>query len=176
MPSYYLNQYWNVVNWALGYKLQWNLNRNPYIFILKKYIWKCLENGGHFIWASVCLNGVTLAHVFIVVGVWVASYTARIDRCSDWCQIDINPNWTHHAEPIDINNEYIMLWHQYLSGWVKWWNQRAVLMWGSQKLEMSSHREIRPWDGKIAYRPVAIVGTRVLAPCQATLILKILYS
>ena len=32
-PSHYLNQYWNIVNWTLENKLQWNLNKNSYIFI-----------------------------------------------------------------------------------------------------------------------------------------------
>ena len=27
-PSHYLNQWWNIVNWTLRNKLQWNLNRN----------------------------------------------------------------------------------------------------------------------------------------------------
>ena len=33
MPSHYLNQCWNVVNWPLRNKLQWNLNQNSYIAI-----------------------------------------------------------------------------------------------------------------------------------------------
>ena len=32
-PSHYLNQCWNIVNWTLGNKLQWNFNGNSYIFI-----------------------------------------------------------------------------------------------------------------------------------------------
>ena len=32
-PSHYLNQSWNIVNWTLGNKLQWNCNRNSNIFI-----------------------------------------------------------------------------------------------------------------------------------------------
>ena len=32
-PSHYLNQCWIIVNWTLGNKLQWNLNRNSSIFI-----------------------------------------------------------------------------------------------------------------------------------------------
>ena len=32
-PSHNLNQYWNILNWTPRYKLQWNLNRNSYIFI-----------------------------------------------------------------------------------------------------------------------------------------------
>ena len=31
--SHYLNQCWNIVNWNLRNKLQWNFNRNSYIFI-----------------------------------------------------------------------------------------------------------------------------------------------
>ena len=34
----YLNQWWNIVNWTLGNKLQWNLNRNLNIFIQKNAI------------------------------------------------------------------------------------------------------------------------------------------
>ena len=33
VPSHYLNQCWNIVNWTLGIKFQWNLNQNQYIFI-----------------------------------------------------------------------------------------------------------------------------------------------
>ena len=32
-PSHYLNQCWNIVNWSLGSKLQWNTNRKSHIFI-----------------------------------------------------------------------------------------------------------------------------------------------
>ena len=32
-PSHYLNQCWNIVNWTLRNKLQWNSNQNTKIFI-----------------------------------------------------------------------------------------------------------------------------------------------
>ena len=32
-PSHYLNQCWNIVNWTLGNKLQWNFNWNLNIFV-----------------------------------------------------------------------------------------------------------------------------------------------
>ena len=42
--SHYLNQCWNVVNWTLGNKRQWNFNRNTYIFIqensFEDVVWK----------------------------------------------------------------------------------------------------------------------------------------
>ena len=47
-PSHHLNQCWIIVNWAIRNKLQWNFNRNPNIFMKKKYAWKCcLQNGVH---------------------------------------------------------------------------------------------------------------------------------
>ena len=43
-PSHYLNECWNIVNWNPRNKLQWNINRNSYIFVqdnaLENVIWK----------------------------------------------------------------------------------------------------------------------------------------
>ena len=43
-PSHYLKQCWNILNWTLGNKLQWNLNRNLNIFIqenaFENVVWK----------------------------------------------------------------------------------------------------------------------------------------
>ena len=35
-PSHYLNQCWNIVNWTLRNKLQWDLNRNSLTFSSEK--------------------------------------------------------------------------------------------------------------------------------------------
>ena len=40
-PSHYLNECWNIVNWTLRNKLQWNFNRAIETFSLKK---KAFEN------------------------------------------------------------------------------------------------------------------------------------
>ena len=43
-PSHYLNQCWDIVNWTPRNKLQWNFNRNSYIFIqenrFENVVWK----------------------------------------------------------------------------------------------------------------------------------------
>ena len=43
-PSHYLNQCWTIVNWTLGNKLPWNLNRDFWIFIqentFENVVWK----------------------------------------------------------------------------------------------------------------------------------------
>ena len=33
MPSHYLNQCWNIIDWTIKNKLQWNFNRYAYFFI-----------------------------------------------------------------------------------------------------------------------------------------------
>ena len=42
--SHYLNQFWNIVNWAVRNKIQWHFNRNSYIFIQENafeyVVWK----------------------------------------------------------------------------------------------------------------------------------------
>ena len=44
VPSHFLNQCWNIVNWIIGNKLQWNLNRKLYIFVqenaFENVVWK----------------------------------------------------------------------------------------------------------------------------------------
>ena len=46
----YLNQCWLIVNWTLGNKFQWNLNRNYIIFIQEKPFENVVcQNGGHFV-------------------------------------------------------------------------------------------------------------------------------
>ena len=43
-PSHFWNQCWDIVNWTLRNKLQWNLKRNAYIFIqenaFENVVWK----------------------------------------------------------------------------------------------------------------------------------------
>ena len=52
-PSHYLNQWWNIANWALKNKLQWKFNRSWFIFTSIKYIWKCrFEYGVQFVSAA----------------------------------------------------------------------------------------------------------------------------
>ena len=53
--NHYLNQFWNTVNWTLSIKLQWNFNRNLYIFIqdnaFENVIWYMTAI---FVLASMC--------------------------------------------------------------------------------------------------------------------------
>ena len=45
VQTHYLNQWWDIVDWTLRNKLQWNLNWNSYIFIKEN----AFENGGPFV-------------------------------------------------------------------------------------------------------------------------------
>ena len=53
-PSHHLNQCWNMVNWTLRNKLQWNFNRSSKHFHSRKCAWRCLRNGFHFLSPSMC--------------------------------------------------------------------------------------------------------------------------
>ena len=50
-PSHYLNQCWNIVNWTIGNKFQWNINRND-TFSFKKIHLKMLPGK----WRPFCLG------------------------------------------------------------------------------------------------------------------------
>ena len=67
-PSHSLNQCWNIVNWTLRNKLQWNFNRNSYIFIQEN----ALEN-------VVCE---------------MASILPR-PQCVNHVEINVNSCWSH---------------------------------------------------------------------------------
>ena len=68
-PSHYLNQCWNIVNWTLRNKLQWDCNQNSHISIqenaFENVIWKMAPilsqpmhtdvNRGHIINSETCL-------------------------------------------------------------------------------------------------------------------------
>ena len=58
-PSHYLNQCWNIVNWPLRNKFQWNFNRNSYIFIHENAFEKVVCKMAAILSRPQCLN----AHV-----------------------------------------------------------------------------------------------------------------
>ena len=59
--SHYLKQCWNIVNWTLRNKFQWNFNHNSNIFIQEN----ALENGvcemASNLYRPLCVNTITLA-------------------------------------------------------------------------------------------------------------------
>ena len=56
--SHYLNQCWNIVNWTIGNKLQWNFNRNENIFIqenaFENIVWKMAAILSRPQWVNPC--------------------------------------------------------------------------------------------------------------------------
>ena len=52
-PSHYVNQYWNIVDWTPRNKLQWNFDKNLYIFIQENAFENVVcKNCGHLVLAS----------------------------------------------------------------------------------------------------------------------------
>ena len=76
-PLTELNQCWFV---SLRNAVQWNLNQNENIF-LKKYIWKfCLQNGAHFVQASMFYN-VTVSISLLLICHMMMSWHERGFPC-----------------------------------------------------------------------------------------------
>ena len=111
-PNNYLNQCWNITNWKLRNKLQWNLNRNSNIFIQEyafgSVVWemaamlswpKCV-NKTHFI--PNLLHRVHMIlmeimvhwfHIYSLTALWIKGYSkfifktgvAKLLFVSCWC-------------------------------------------------------------------------------------------
>ena len=87
MPSHYLNQCWNIVNWTLRNKLQWNLNRNSYIFnqenAFENVVWKMVA----ILSRPQCVNDKTCSWEWRISGHWfnikMLSYRFRKSHCGD---------------------------------------------------------------------------------------------
>ena len=54
VPSHYLNQCYDIVNWTIRNKLQWKLNQNSSIFIQENAFQNVCESGGHFVQGEMC--------------------------------------------------------------------------------------------------------------------------
>ena len=91
VPSHYMNQWWKSVRWALRNKLQWNLNRNSYIFIQENKF----ENVVRKKWRPFCLG----FNVIILVN-------AITDHCP-WHHSGANTEWTSFKSfPMHRNFDY----------------------------------------------------------------------
>ena len=67
-PSHFLNQCWNIVNWTVGNKLQWNLNRKLYIFIKKNAFENVVRKFAVILSRPQCaFNWTTLNDFFVIV-------------------------------------------------------------------------------------------------------------
>ena len=84
-PSHYLNQCWDIVNWTLRNKLQWNINQNSYIFIQENAFERvisemsailsqpsCVKKGGNggTGWPHICLQILSNALYIIFYGMY----------------------------------------------------------------------------------------------------------
>ena len=95
-PSHYLNQCWNIVNWTLRNKLQWNFNRNSNIFIREN----ALENG-------VCEMASSLSRPQCVK-------TDVVNNCGSWALLfempGWLPRWTFYVDWRKINHKWCLHW------------------------------------------------------------------
>ena len=126
---HYLNQCWNIVNWTLGNKLRWNLDRNSYIFIKKKVFWKChLQK-----WQPACLDlSVLMFH----------SYCPKSSGITLKVMDKIDP-----SSPLAI----IPMYRLWLHGLYKLYEPRCLLSKKALKLNHSLTHPQQVWQMKAWY-------------------------
>ena len=118
-PSHYLNQCWNIVNWTLGNKLQWNLIEIQ-TFSLKKIRLKMLS--------AKCCSFCLSLNVLILCLHMVCRWTTQIARFMGptWDppganRTQVGPCWPH--EPCYQGRHQQTPWFQCGSKWqyMKYW-------------------------------------------------------
>ena len=57
-----MKQCWNIVNWTLRNKLQWNFNRNSYIFIQENVSVKVIWKMAAILFRPQCVNTCNISH------------------------------------------------------------------------------------------------------------------
>ena len=91
VPSHHLNQWWNIVNWTLGNKLQSNLNRNLYIFIEENAFENVTcEMAAILSWPQ-SVNELTSTYLSVCPHSWWLQLEGSIPRNSS--------PWLGHCEP-----------------------------------------------------------------------------
>ena len=126
-PSHYLNQCWNIVNLTLGNKLQWNTNRNLYIFIqenaFENVVWKmvailsrpqCVKNECMF---SMIFNSLaTGRHGSYLKGeIFKLSGKSVLLQVMGRCCLSANHNlsqcWSRTMPPYGITRPQVQVWY-----------------------------------------------------------------
>ena len=118
-PSHYLNQCWKIVNRTPKNKLQWNLNRNSYIFIqwdaFKNVVCKMVSISSRPQWVKVPPNHMIMplhGNTFHIMGFlfgestsyqWIALTKPRASSTRLWCLLCCWPEkncWTNNLPVI----------------------------------------------------------------------------
>ena len=69
-PSHYLNHCWNIVNWALRNKFQWNFNRNSNIFIQENALENVVCEMASILFRPQCVNSsITSLHSIHIIAI-----------------------------------------------------------------------------------------------------------
>ena len=78
-PSHDLNQCWDILNWTLGNKIQWNLNRYSNIFIqengFENIVWKMAA----ILSRPQCINALfNNSCILVCIFSWMTIYAAKV--------------------------------------------------------------------------------------------------
>ena len=93
-PSHYLNQCWNIINWTLRNKLQWNFNRNSNIFIHENALENVVCEMASILSRPKCVNRIVIKPLR-VRGYWqfLSSHNQET-YCREICHCHHHFDWT----------------------------------------------------------------------------------
>ena len=125
VPSHYLNQWWNVVNWTLGNKFQWNLNRKLNIFnqdnAFENVAWKMAV----ILSRPQCVNQYTSG---FVADMWIL--ISLFSHRQSYSKRQGSGRWTEHLNKVLIKH----CPYAYFKGWaILKWHHGFILPMGKAK-------------------------------------------
>ena len=83
------NQFWNIVNWTLRNKLQWNFNRNSCIFIKKKASQNVVSKMAAIFYQPQCVKWIFLNEITVDETLLKSVYTPQwnLNHNTKFCQV-----------------------------------------------------------------------------------------
>ena len=127
MPSHYLKQWLNIVNWTIGNKLQWNLSRKLYFFIQKMHLKMSSGN-----WRPFCRGlGVLICFRLGRAGCGNMENLPVIYTAQKW--------WRHD---MDTFSALLTLW-EYVDSFHKEWGTKMLSLIMASTSFWTDHRVVR---------------------------------
>ena len=110
-PSHYLNQCWNIVNWIIKNKLQWNSNRNSKIFIQENAFESVVCERVAIFSRPQCVKLDLFHWPYLTIhgrGHFRKTTGCYQERVEDFETEYVSPMWDSNPQPVD---PYRMLFH-----------------------------------------------------------------
>ena len=107
---------WNIVNWTLGYKLQWNFNRNSNIFIQENAFESVVCEMVAILSRPQCVKCWTDISLD-VKGSTVKHHVSRVSTTQSAVDHRRDPDWVRHSKLWDLPRMHLTLLISHVTKW-----------------------------------------------------------